>query len=85
MSQKQTAKAKAEDAEAYRRWLQSDDFTWIGADKDNARKIIHRAMAKHWWFQCSHKEDRYVIILSRAIDLEKDIRSKIEGVQFELV
>lgn len=59
----------------------------IAAEKKHARKIVKRAMSKQWWFQCEpwDKPGHYLIRLSPVIDLEKDIRKKIDGVKFEEV
>lgn len=76
----------AVDETAFERYLKTDRFTWITCDSANTRRITRRVITKGWW--CLHyrepRYDRHVLILSSAVDLERDIRGKIPGVVFEL-
>lgn len=64
--------------------LRTQDFTWIECDRKNADRIIRRFMKRGWWFCCSHAEDRYTLIFSSVIDVTRDIRDKLQGIDYEL-
>lgn len=61
------------------------NFTWLTLDRDNAVKLSsHLAKTNKFFIHCKLSDNEHTIILSSMVDLTKDIRDRVKGIEFTL-
>lgn len=60
-------------------------YQWLHCEtKKDAQRIIDRCMARGWFHAAFLTEGRWTVILSSAVDLQRDLHGKLPGLEFSI-